>query len=296
MRRSDLGKRLIKPSAKAAAAREAERKSLVTDNLTESSDESVTEQVISTSSNDSVSVLHDPDYDERLLQRVNLPPEPVEFEVVSEEKEKEPIFQTKLSLNEIEHGQKHPDDLIRIWDNLKPIIPVGAKGYSIAKNCQHRAIFSVVCCAVYEGLSTDEESMSFSELFLVVYRSYNHHLAHYAKMIYPHDRFFNMFKTSNSLPEGFEAYSNCRLATPTKKMLDNFLNTDIGRPIGKLVYNLQVQAYLGHKVWSQAKEVIMFMNKHLNTQYITPSLLPSGKSITQMYDVSMSLLSLSLVS
>jgi hypothetical protein len=164
MRRSDLGKRLIKPSAKAAAAREVERMSLVIDTLSESSDESVVEQAVKASCNDSGSVLHDPDFDERLLQRVNLPPEPVEFEVVTEEREKEPIFQTKLSLNEIEHGQKHADDLLRIWDNLKPIIPVGAKGYSIAKNCQHRAVFSVLCCAVYEGLSTDEETMSMSEL------------------------------------------------------------------------------------------------------------------------------------
>jgi hypothetical protein len=137
MRRSDLGKRLIKPSAKAAAARDSERMSLVIDTLTsESSDESVVEQVVKASSNDSVSVLHDPDFDERLLHRVNLPPEPVEFEVVTEEREKEPIFQTKLSLNEIEHGQKHADDLLRIWDNLKPIISHREKTlHYLVKNC-----------------------------------------------------------------------------------------------------------------------------------------------------------------
>lgn len=102
-------KRVKKPSAKAAAA----AKSPVLQSIDVDEDELsalVTQPLpivsagvpsLSLPIDDDGSTVHDPDYNDKYKQRVNLPPEPVEFEIVTEEVQRGPIYQTKLSLDEL---------------------------------------------------------------------------------------------------------------------------------------------------------------------------------------------------
>jgi hypothetical protein len=99
MRKSMFEKRNGKPSLKAAAAVTQQMLPPVHDMIIENVHEMASETLVSTNVDDDVSGVYDPEYNEQIRNRVNLPPLPLEFEVVTEEVEREPIYQTKLSLN-----------------------------------------------------------------------------------------------------------------------------------------------------------------------------------------------------